>query len=257
MNIQTMMMASTVVIALATVIYATLTYFLLREQRWEKEKPRIQEIVEVIIYPMMEKLENQRNFFKKGDFTWSQDGFYYYRQKVSPSPGVEELIYEDFRKAFSKIAKDIEKYNNVLEKQKEILDNFADKIQMTPDFKNGIFKRFEEYERKIKSLDTLGVWNEQSSFEPNTQNIQRILKYVVNNIQNLNSDDAYYDFWNQYGKELLKYRDREEVKDYKAEVEKGSKNLLGLADSILKDLKAKLNEYREKYGIIYKGLERW
>jgi hypothetical protein len=247
---------STATVAGATVIYATLTYLLLREQRREKEKPRIQEIATVVIYPLMEKLENQKNFFKKGDFSWTRTGFYYYRQKIAPSPGIEGLIYEDFRKAFPDIVKNIEKYNKVLEKQKEILDNFANKIRSLPDFIKEVSKRFMEYERESKLADILGVCGLSSLFESNTQNIEHILAYVVNNEQNLNSDNAYYNFWNQYGKELLKFRDREEVKDYKVEVEKECKNLLGLADSIFKDLKDILKDYREKYGIIYKELER-
>jgi hypothetical protein len=251
MNIQTMMMVSTVVIAVATVIYATITYFLLREQRREKEKPRIQEIVEIIIYPIMENLEKRKSSFKEGDFSWTQDGFYYHPQKVAlPTHGVEKLIYDDFKKAYPEIIKDIEKYNKELEKQKGILDNFANKIRLLPDFKEKVYEKFEKYRTKTKSTKS-----SDSLFEPNTENIEYILEYVVNNKQKLNRD-GYKDFWDQYGVELLKCRDKEEVEDHKAEVERGCKILLYLADRILRDLKDILDVYRKKYGISYKELNR-
>jgi hypothetical protein len=248
MNIQTIMMVSTVVIAVATLIYASLTYFLLREQRREKEKPRIQEIGDVIILPLIKMLEEQKSSFIKGDFKWTQNGFYYKSHQLAEFDGVEKLIYEDFTKAFTNIVNEIEKYNQELNKQKEVLDNFADKLRSLPDFNGTVYRLFEEYERKAKKSD--------SFFKPDSRNLEYILEDVVNNRQKLSSGNAYYEFWNLYGAELLKFRGREEVKNHKEEVKSECKNLIGLADDILKNLKAVLNNYREKYGISYKEVER-
>ncbi|NAS88156.1 hypothetical protein C4E24_00195 [ANME-1 cluster archaeon AG-394-G21] len=63
---------SSVVIATATVIYATLTYLLLREQQREKKKPRIQEISDFVINPLVKRLESQKSYLKKGDFGWEK-----------------------------------------------------------------------------------------------------------------------------------------------------------------------------------------
>ncbi|HUV02931.1 MAG TPA: hypothetical protein VMW67_05760 [Desulfobacteria bacterium] len=248
MNIQTIMMVSTVVIAMATLTYASLTYFLLREQRREKEKPRIQEIGDVVILPLIKTLEKQKSSFSKGDFNWTQNGFYYKRHQLAEFHGVEKLIYEDFTKAFPDSLTNIEKYNQELNKQTEVLDIFADKLRSLPDFKGTVDALYEEYKRKLEMAG--------SSYRILVSaTLDDILEDVVNNRQNLNSRNAYYEFWNLYGEELLKFRSREEVKTHKEEVKSECKNLLGLLEDILKDLKAILNDYREKYGISYKADE--
>jgi hypothetical protein len=200
MNIQTILMVSTVVIAVATLIYASLTYLLLREQRREKEKPRIQEIGDVVILPLIKTLEEQKSSFMNGDFNWTQNGFYYKGHQLAEFHGVEKLIYEDFTKAFPDSLTNIEKYNQELKKQKEILDKFANKLRSLPDFKETVDALYEEYERKAKKSD--------SFFEPNSTNLEYILEDVVNNRQKLNVGNAYYEFWNLYGVELLKFRSR-------------------------------------------------
>lgn len=236
-------------LAIITAVYATITFLLLREQQRKKQKPIIQEFVEIIIYPTIEQLESQKGSFKIGDFMWDKSGFHYYKQKVAMFIDAEKLIYEHFSEAFPKISNKIKNYNKSLEKQKDNLDNFANEIRSLPDFKEGVFERFEEYKRKTKSPDTF--------FEPNNQNIEYILEDVVNNKLKLNQSNAYCRFWNQNGRELVEFRNREEIKNDKEEVEKGCENLVALADTILKDLKTILGKYRRKYGIIYKELGKW
>ena len=241
------MMVSTVVIAVATLIYASLTYFLLREQRREKEKPRIQEIGDVVIWPLIKKLEGQKSSFSKGDFNWTQDGFYYRNHQLAEFHGVEKLIYDDFTKAFPDCLTNIEKYNQELNTQKEILDNFANKIRSSQDFVDEVLTALAEYQKKYLEKDIPRV-----SFE----HLELILGFIVNDKLTLNQGNRCYGFWNIYGIRLSEFRYREELTYDNEEVAKGCKNLLGLADDILENLKAILNNYREKYGIIYKEVER-
>lgn len=239
---------SSVVIATATVIYATLTYLLLREQRREKEKPRIQEITEVVILPMVERLESQKRRLEKGDFGWTQNGYVGNITKLGStfSGGTEKLIiYDDFKKAYPKVANKIEEHDKEVEKLKGNLKEFADKIKSQPDFKNKLSERFGEYMReKPKNA---------SYFELKDRNFGYILEFIVNNEQEL-SRDVYREFWSLYGKEFLSFRDKEEVKEYKDEVERRRKSLLGVEDSILKDLMGILKRFREEYGIIYEKI---
>jgi hypothetical protein len=107
---------------------------------------------------------------------------------------------------------------------------------LLPDLEGTVYRLFGEYERKYKKSD--------SFFRPKSTNFKYTLEDVVNNRQKLNSGNAYYEFWNIYGEELLKFRRREEVKAHKEEVKSECKNLLGLLGGILKDLKAILNDYR-------------
>jgi hypothetical protein len=240
---------SSVVIATATVIYATLTYLLLREQRREKEKPRIQEITEVVILPQVKRLESQKRYLGKGDFGWIQSGYVGNITKLE-FPflwGMEKLIYDDFKKVYPKVANKIEEHDKGVEKLKENLKEFADKIKSQPDFKNKVSERFMGYRRREKPENV-------SYFELTARNFGYILELIVNNEQEL-SRDVYREFWSLYGGEFLSFREREEVKECKAEVEKGRKNLLDFEDSILKDLMGILKRFREEHGIIYKGIE--
>ena len=239
---------SSVVIATATVIYATLTYLLLREQRREKEKSRIQEIAEVVILPMVERLESQKRRLEKGDFGWTQNGYVGNITKLGStfSGGIEKLIYDDFKEAYPKVTNKIEEHDKEVEKLKGNLKEFADKIKSQPDFKNKLSERFWEYRRREKPKNA-------SYFELTARNCGYILELIVNNEQEL-SQDVYREFWSLYGKEFLSFRDKEEVKEYKDEVERRRKSLLDFKDSILKDLMGILKRFREEYGIIYEKI---
>ena len=132
-----------------------------------------------------------------------------------------------------------------MEKLKGNLKEFADKIKSQPDFKNKLSERFGEYMReKPKNA---------SYFELKDRNFGYILEFIVNNEQEL-SRGIYQGFWSLYGKEFLSFRDKEEVKEYKDEVERRRKSLLDFEDSILKDLMGILKRFREEYGIIYEKI---
>ena len=95
---------SSIVIATATVIYATLTYLLLREQQREKKKPRIQEITDVVIRPLVERSESQKRYLERGDFGWIQSGYVGNITKLTYLGNMEKIIYDDFKKAYPKVA---------------------------------------------------------------------------------------------------------------------------------------------------------
>ena len=238
---------SPIVIAIATVIYATLTYLLLREQQREKEKPRIQEISEFVIHPLVKRLESQKSYLEKGDFGW-EDGECVNITKLTYtfSWGMKELIYDDFKRAYPKVAKKIEEHDKEVEKLDESLKEFGDEIKSLPDFRNKVSERFEGYSEKPDYA---------SLFEPTDKNFGCILGHIVNNKQELSKRDTYRKFWDLYGKEFLSFRERKEITECKAEVDGRRKNLLALEGSIEKDLMGILKIFREEYGITYRGMK--
>jgi hypothetical protein len=241
---------SSVVIAIVTIIYATLTYLLLREQRREKEKPRIQEITEVVIHPLVERLEGQKSYLGKGDFGWEERGYVTNITELSSTFlwNIEKLIYDDFKTAYSRVGDKIEEHDKEVEKLKESLKEFADKIKSLSDFKNKVSEKLEEYRKREKPENA-------SLFEPTAESFGHILEHIVNNKQELSEHYVYHKFWSLYGKEFLSFRERKEVKEYKAEVEERRKNLLEREDNILKDLIGILKRFRKEYGISYKEMK--
>ncbi|MCW3133730.1 MAG: hypothetical protein N2V78_05320 [Methanophagales archaeon] len=240
---------SSVVIAIVTIIYATLTYLLLREQRREKEKPRIQEITEVVIHPLVGRLEEQKSYLGKGDFGW-EEGYVTNITELSSTFlwNIKKLIYDDFKTAYSGVGDKIEEHDKEVEKLKESLKEFADKIKSLPDFKNKVSEKLEEYRKREKPENA-------SLFEPTVKSFGHILEHIVNNKQELSERYVYHKFWSLHGKEFLSFRERKEVKECKAEVEGRRKNLLEREDNILKDLMDILKRLRKEYGISYKGME--
>ena len=241
---------STLVIAIATVIYATLTYLLLREQRREKKKPRIQEITELVIHPLVKRLESQKSYLEKGDFGWEEIGGVKYVTNIteltSTFGGIDELIYDDFKKVYPKVGDKIEEHDKEVEKLDESLKEFGDEIKSLPDFRNKVSERFEGYSEKPDYA---------SLFEPTDKNFGYISELIVNNKQELNKRDTYHKFWSLYGKEFLSFRERKEIKECKAEVDGSRKNLLELEGSIEKDLMGILKIFRKEYGITYRGMK--
>ncbi len=242
---------STLVIAIATVIYATLTYLLLQEQQREKEKPRIQEISEFVIHPLVKGLESHKSYLEKGDFGWEEIGGVKYVTHITKLmytfEGIDELIYDDFKEVYPKVGDKIEEHDKEVEKLKESLKEFAEKIISLQDFKNKVSESFEGYWKSEKT-------EKASLFEPTDKNFGYISELIVNNKQELNKRDTYHKFWSLYGKEFLSFRERKEIKECKAEVERRRKNLLEREGSIFKDLRDILKRFRKEYGIIYKEM---
>ena len=240
---------SSIMIAAAAVITAIFTAILacshLIERRREKKKPRIQKIAEVVISPLVEILERQKRDLEKGIIGWEKSGYLTHVHTMSIFLR-DKHIYDDFNKDNQKVADKLEKHDGVVNKLRACLQEFADNIKSLPDFKNTISTRFEEY-KSIEKGDNA------SFFEPTTNNFGNILESIVNIEQELNERNVYHKFWSLYGKELLKFREREEVLEYKIEVGKRCKILIDIESAILNDLRNILKKFREKYGIVYSG----
>ncbi len=238
---------SSIVIAAAAVIAVILTCLRHIEQRREKNKPRIQKIAEVVIYPLVERLESQKRDLEKGTIGWEKSGYPTHVNTLSIFLW-DKRICDDFKKDNQKVTDKIEKHDGEVKKLRACLQEFADNIKSLPDFKNTISTRFEEYKSREKRGNA-------SFFDPTAENFGNILESIVNNEQELNERNVYHKFWSLYGKELLKFREREEVLEYKIEAEKSCRILIDIESAILNDLRNILKKFRVKYGIVHSGFE--
>lgn len=245
---------SMVIIAAATLIYASLTYFLLREQQREKRKPRIQEIVNVVLHPLIEQLESQKGYIKGGNLERIHEihvgttGRREVVTKLITFSGKEKLIYDKFKKEHLSIATKIESYDDKVEELKGVLNEYWDKVISLPDFVNKLSEKFEEYKERESHLHV-------PSFELKRDNLKTIALYIIHNKPEFEESDqhaVYYKFWNLYGKELREFRKRPELKNYKKDIEKRHKDLLKSADRLSKGLRAILDKHTDKYGVTYK-----
>lgn len=67
----------------------------------------------------------------------------------------------------------------------------------------------------MKNIKRVASNSDTSHFEPTTV----ILGYIISNRQELDYHYSDHDFWNQNGEELLEFRERLEIKNYKIDVE--------------------------------------
>ena len=240
---------ATIVTAGATIYYAHLAYVLLREQRKEKKRVTIQEIIWFIISPVMHTLKRHIECLKKRDYWWNSNTPHWcFWGQLVPSEDIDMvLIYVDFKGELPTIAANMEMYDYKLGKLKECLNKFGEKIMSLPDFKDVVIEKLGKCNEETKP--------HHSIFEQNIENVKQILEIIVNNRQ-LKPDDYYYEFWKRYGEELAEFREREEVKNYKEWIEEETDSLLALSENIYKSLEDRLMKYRKEYNIIFKKSEK-
>lgn len=240
---------ATIVTACATIYYARLAYVLLREQRKEKKRVTIQEITWFIFSPVLYTLKGHIECLKKRDYWWnSNESHWCFWGQLVPSEDIEMvLIYVDFKGELPTIAANMEMYDDKLEKLKECLNKFGEKIMSLPDFKDVVIEKLGKCNEETKP--------HHSIFEPKIENVKNILEIIVNNRQP-ELGTSYYKFWKRYGKELVKFREQEEVKNCKERIEKETGSLLALSENIYKSLEDRLMKYRKEYNITFKKSEK-
>lgn len=231
---------ATLILAIITAIYTHLIRESLRERRIEKEKPRIQEISEVIIVPLITKLEKQLIFLETRDIGyWRRDLNIYVAPLIS-FKGVEKLIYEDFQKSYPELHKSFlihDKNLRVLKRRCNELDNT---IALLPNFKEEVKKRIEAYKGSPVSpheLETLYYY---------------IPNWLINDQRRLEEGHTYYEFWNINHRHFFNFFENPEVKKSKERFEETREKLISLSDDILEKLKFLRNEFVKKYGITTK-----
>lgn len=228
--------------SIATIVYATLTYFLLREMRREKEKPIIEEILGVVLYPLLGFLEEEVSYFKKGDTMLSfVRGKFTSGKKISNlfSWGVEQLVYEAFRKSHSNIAKMIDNHDAFVNELKDDADSIAEVLYTTKFRKkcsDMIIKWGEKADEKDKILSYVGKRDPA----------EYLLGYTVNNILSLPDGNAFCRFWEKnrekFMKENMAKKQCEKLKDTLIKIEDITKKLTIRLQKLI-------DRYEEKYGI--------
>jgi len=233
---------SPLVIAFATLVYATLTYFLLREQRREKEKPRIEEMFDVIILPSWEQLHSNLRTLKQGNFGWRYGGYTNIAKlKTRFSFGAERLVYENFERAYSgsKITRNIHEHDEKVERLEKALNELAKKID-SPDFRKMCIEQVKKYSKEAPAENKISSHLVEDSY-------RYILEDIINNRKELDESNAYCGFWEKHGKSFLKYR--ENARAQVDEVKRIAKSLEKLSEELLSDLRNIINHFQEEYGI--------
>ena len=85
------------ILAFATLAYATLTFFVLREQRRGKKKPVIEEMLRIVIHPLLNDVERERQFLSQSKFEWQHSSKRMVCNSLVPTKsGGEKMVLANF-----------------------------------------------------------------------------------------------------------------------------------------------------------------
>lgn len=232
-----------IVTSVATVAYATLTYFLLREMRREKKKPIIEEILGVILYPLKYFLDGEITDFKKGNARLSFIKGKFRMESLVPFPswGVEPLVYGNFRKSHPDLAKLIDKHDDLVAELETKADAIA-KVLYTPKFKKKCRELIEEWDEEVEKHLKLSRAYDGDRLSEN------LLTYIVDNIEDLIEGHVLREFWEK--KHDIFFKDKERLaKKQCNDLKNTLKRLSDFTENLLTKTNKLIEKYQKKYGI--------
>ena len=139
------------------------------------QKPRFQKIVDIVIVPLLENVKRQMNFLENKDYRWKYRGIWEIGKFKPITLDYEtEHFHDEFKDKHLNIYHKIEKHDEKTDELEKELDFFAEKIRSFPDFKKEVSKMLEEYRDYVEGA-------RKNHFESTNDNIECILRYIVNN----------------------------------------------------------------------------
>lgn len=230
---------SPLIIAIATVVYATLTYFLLREHRREKKKPMIEEMLKVVIHPLLKDVQSEMQSLREKKFKWNHELKTTVCHELEPRKlGAEGIVYENFARAYQMIPRLLNHHDVEFHYLKESLENLGNKLLST-EFKEKCVKFITEYNQGLKRTVL------------SSSDFKYILMDVIDGTKETDESDRLHEFWKLYGAQLLSFRER--VKECVETVESNAGKILHTCGELEAELRRLINQFREKYGIEITG----
>jgi len=228
----------------ATVIYATLTYLSLQETRREKKKPIIEEMLGIVLYPLVHSLDDELADFKKGNARLSFiRGKFKTRMKLHDlfSWGADILVYGNFRKFHPDIENMIDKHDVLVAELETKADAIA-KVLYTPQFKKKCRELIEEWDEEVEGHRKLSKAYEGDILSEN------LLTYTMDNIEDLVEGHVFRDFWEK--KHDIFFKDKERLaKKQCNDLENTIKELSNFTENLLAETNKLVDKYQKKYGI--------
>jgi hypothetical protein len=205
----------------------------LKEQQRTKEKSRVQEIYDIVIHPLIKHFETIYKIFRDKEInlsllTWSF--------KIAPmfNKSVEEIIFKEFIAIYPHLHERFKEFDQSVEKLIAAWKKFEEKINTLPEFRQKVDEKWKEYGQSIEANPSQYNW---------------IIKWILNEKEELIKGHGYYEFWGRYKKDFLIFRNDERVKEEKEKFDRNRNTLSLLSKEILKELKEIANELSVKYGI--------
>ncbi len=224
------------ILAFATLAYATLTFFVLREQRRGKKKPVIEEMLRIVIHPLLNDVERERQFLSQSKFEWQHSSKRMVCNSLVPTKsGGEKMVLANFFIEYPEIFKLLFKHELKLISLKSSLINLGDEL-LSVGFKEKCMELITKYNQSAKRAKLSDT------------DINYLLTLVIDNTKEVPKTHVDHPFWSANGAQLLSFRDRTDVKNCLDIVEYNRKRIYSLCKRLEAELRFLIKQFIDKYG---------
>lgn len=249
METELIMVLASIVMAFATVVYAFMTYKLVRRydvsieiMRKDRERPQIENLVKKVLTPFIEQIDRQKKSLEKEDYGWwHKEKKSRYADKLR-AYGDVRIVFNDLLRKFPNLKSMIEEYNENCSKLQQKLRSL-DEVIYTPSFRGKCCNFIEKYNESGEFTLSEG-WVKRSP--------EYFVQFIIDNTKKVESyGREYFDFWEKHGNELLKIREEKEIRNKINEICQISQEIR----EISKKIREKLTQLKERFWIEYSLVE--
>jgi len=241
MDSATIQAIATLVLVAITGYYAFTNHKLMQINIRGLEKPRKEDELENLIYPIKHQCKRETGDINKSRF-WIFDRLDSLYKDILEND-IKKMLYEDFISNRISLNKMMDRHEQLFHQMKNVCGTISKKFNE------------DKYQSRIK--DMLIEFNKDAKTrisETSLSSFSDILLFDIMediDIENNSLGEPDKTFWKKFGKELLFLRD----KDFKPQLEELNilgKQLIQINDNITSYLNKICNEYTKKYGISLK-----
>ena len=226
-----------ILMAIATFLTAYLMYRSIRLMEKDRKRPVIREIIQKVVTVLIDRLDQELRACKTGRYGWSHrrkrpDHVFELRECVPPH--VTPLL-NDFLREHPRIKKYFDEHDIIAQKLINGLRRLDEAIA-TPEF----FAKCRELIKENRRL--------------REEDIPYIINHVVDGVGPELPSYTTYEFWRRHGEELLKVRERNDIRVIIEEVEINRNKLIKLSGRLKKLLEKARERYRKRYNLLVEEL---
>jgi hypothetical protein len=213
----------------------------------QSKKPIIIEMCKILDYFRLQ-LNSSIKHLKNKKYGWNGRTSEYIKKLQFLLPNSLDSVI--FKGDFLKIMEKIDKHNNEVERIEESLKRL-DKLILTSGFKEKCKTLIDEFNEKSKTKTS-----HHGLHEFVYEDIPYLTRPIIDNDDKVRpTDRTYGNFWNEYGLELLKVREKDSIKKEIESLYLYTDRLIEFSSDLKNDIERQLLKYKDKYGITDEMME--
>ncbi len=206
---------TTFILVIVTSIYVKLTKEMVDELKKENKSRKIQDLVNCVINPIKNSAKSNLEKLEKGQYHYHHKTGEIFISKLEPSHSRSTADLDTLNRAFeedySEISEKIKKYNVLRDELEKAVDDLANSILTSPEFKERFFQMVDEYNKNVPDKK-LTYTNLERYFES-------LIGEIIDKTEKLSDRDNSAQFWEIYKEQLFGFLESEKIKEKTQKVE--------------------------------------